>query len=97
MVSKMADSNSVPPYRNILLLISRGEVWDLPGGPVVNTPHCQRREPRFGPWAGNEIPHATTKSSHTATKHPTCRNEDPVCPTNTTCSQINTKKKRGAV
>ena len=26
---------------------------DFPGGPVVRTPRCHCREPRFNPWSGN--------------------------------------------
>ena len=37
---------------------------DFPGGPVAKTLHSQCRGPRFDPWTGNYILHATTKSSH---------------------------------
>lgn len=30
--------------------------WDLPGGPVVETPHFQCRELRFNPRSGNYDP-----------------------------------------
>ena len=46
---------------------------------MAKTPHSQCRGPRFDPWSGNLIPHATTKSSHAATKDPA---------TKTRCSQI---------
>ena len=36
---------------------------DFPGGPVAKTPHSQFRGPRFHPWSGNYIPHATTQIS----------------------------------
>ena len=34
---------------------------DFPAGPVDNTPSSQNRGPRFNPWSGNEISHATVK------------------------------------
>ena len=40
------------------------------------TPYSQCRGPRFDSWSGNYIPHAATKSLHTATKDPLCNNED---------------------
>ena len=43
---------------------------NFPGGPVVETPHSQCHWARFFPWSGNQIPHATTKSSHASTKNP---------------------------
>lgn len=39
---------------------------DLPGGPTAKTPCSQG--PRFGRWSGNQIPQATTKSSHAAVR-----------------------------
>ena len=47
---------------------------DFPGGPAAKTPCSQCRGPRFNPWSGNYIPHASTKNSHARTKDPTCRN-----------------------
>ena len=49
---------------------------DFPGGPVAKTPSSQCREPRFYPKSKNEIPYATTKSLHAATKDLTCRSKD---------------------
>ena len=34
------------------------------GCPVVKAPHSQCTGPRFDPWSGNQIPHATTKTQH---------------------------------
>ena len=42
---------------------------DFPDGPVAKIPHSHCRRP-----SGNWIPHATTKSSHSATKDSTCCN-----------------------
>ena len=28
-------------------------IWDLPGGPLVKTPHVQCRGQGFDPWLGN--------------------------------------------
>ena len=33
---------------------------DVPGGPVAKTLSSQCRGPRFNPWSGSWIPHATT-------------------------------------
>ena len=52
---------------------------DFPGGPVGKTLCSQSRGPRFHPWSGKQIPHATTKSSHATTKDPACLSEDPEC------------------
>ena len=41
---------------------------DFPGGAVAKTLNSQCRGPGFHPWSGNQIPYATTKSSHVATK-----------------------------
>ena len=41
---------------------------DLPDGPVAKTPSSQCRRPGFSPWSRNQILHATTQSSHAATK-----------------------------
>ena len=38
---------------------------DFPGGPVAKVPSSQCRGPRFNPWSGNYIPHATTKDPTT--------------------------------
>ena len=38
---------------------------DLLGGLVAKTPYSQCRGPRFDPWSGNQIPHATTKTNAT--------------------------------
>ena len=32
---------------------------NFPGGPVAKTLHSQSRGPRFDPWSGDQIPHAT--------------------------------------
>ena len=54
----------------VLRLCSRAEmnvrstIRDFPGGPAVKTPHSPRRGPRFNPWSGNWIPHATTTTRH---------------------------------
>ena len=34
---------------------------DFSGGPVAKTLHSQCWGPRFNPWSGNQIQHATTK------------------------------------
>ena len=41
---------------------------DFPGSPVAKTLRFQCKGPRFDPWLGNWIPHATAKSLHAATK-----------------------------
>ena len=53
------------------LLQDRISSWDFPSGPGTRTPCTQCRGPKFNPWAGNQIPHAATKSSHAAAKDPT--------------------------
>ena len=40
----------------------------FPASPVVKTSCSQRRRPGFNPWSGSLIPHAATRSSHTAKK-----------------------------
>ena len=55
---------------------TRTRVGDFPGGPVAKTPGSQCRGPRFNPWLGNWIPHATTKSLHPTAKDPACCNKD---------------------
>ena len=49
-------------------------VRDFPDCPVAKTPHSQCKGPRFNPWSGYLIPHATTKSFRTRTKDPACCN-----------------------
>ena len=44
------------------------EAQDFRGGPVVKTLLFQSRGPGFDPWAGDQNPHAATKSSNTTTK-----------------------------
>ena len=44
-------------------LIVFKKFWDIPGGPVAKTLHCERRGPRSSPWPGNQIPRATSKDS----------------------------------
>ena len=39
--------------------------WDFPGSPVAKTLSSQFRGPRFNPWSGTCIPHATTKDPTT--------------------------------
>ena len=46
----------------------KGILREFCGGPVAKTPCSQCRGARFNPCLGNQIPHATTKSSHTTTK-----------------------------
>ena len=42
------------PYRGVrLLLFTKGEMREFPGGPVVRTPHFHCRGHRFNPWSGN--------------------------------------------
>ena len=41
---------------------------NFPGGPVVKTPCSQCQGPGFNPWLENQIPCATTNSSHATTK-----------------------------
>ena len=43
------------------LIVLSGRVGGLPCGPEVKILHSQCRGPRFNPWPGNKIPHATTK------------------------------------
>ena len=52
------------------------KMQNFPSGPVAKIPCSQCRGPRFNPWWGNQIPHATTKSLHTLTKDLTCLNQD---------------------
>ena len=35
---------------------------DFPSDPMAKTLHSQCWEPRFNPWSGNQIQHATTKT-----------------------------------
>ena len=37
---------------------------DFPDGPVAKTLCSQCRGPRFSPWSGNQIPHASAERSH---------------------------------
>ena len=39
-------------------------VRDIPSGAADKTLSSQCRGPRFDPWSGNYIPHATTKTQH---------------------------------
>ena len=55
------------------------ELQDFPDGPVAETLHSQCKRPKFDPWWGNKIPHASSKSLHDTTKHTTCGNEEPAC------------------
>ena len=34
---------------------------DFPSGPMAKTLHSQCWEPRFNPWSGNQIQHATLR------------------------------------
>ena len=54
---------------------------DFAAGPVARTPHSQCRRPGTDPWAGNQIPYATTKSSHAAALDSACqtKTEGPMC------------------
>ena len=52
------------------LAVKSGKFWDFPGGPGVRTSSSQSRGPKFDPWSGNWIPHATTKNLHATTKDP---------------------------
>ena len=64
--------------KSFMILASKVLLFqDFPGGPVAKTLCSQCRRHGFNPWSwsGNYIPHATTKSSHTAIK--------------TQCNQIN--------
>ena len=54
----------------------KGWRWDFPAGPVARTPHSQWRGPGIDPWSGNQIPYATTKSSHAATLDSACHDKD---------------------
>ena len=54
---------SVPPHRELALLTTTLlKSWDFPGGPVAKTSHSKCRGPRFNPWSGNGILHASNKS-----------------------------------
>ena len=55
---------------------------DVAGGQEAQTPRSQSRGSRFGPWAGNQIPQAASKSSHATTK-------ESESAAKTRCSQIN--------
>ena len=71
---------------------------DFPGGPGVGTLCFRRRGPGFGSRAGNQIPHATTKSLHPATGRFHMlqqRLKTLHITTKTQCSQINMKRKEG--
>lgn len=46
----------------------KDEGRDFPGGSNAKTPCYQRRKPRFDPWPGNWIAHATTNSLHVTAK-----------------------------
>ena len=39
-----------PLLPSLNLLSHKSEWWDVPGGPVVTTPHSQCKGPRFCPW-----------------------------------------------
>ena len=43
---------------------------------LAKTPSSQCRGPRFDPGSGNQVPHATTKSSQATIKDPSGRNKD---------------------
>ena len=45
-----------------IYLLFKTKDRDFPDGPVTRTPHSQSRGPRFDPWPGNEMPHATIKT-----------------------------------
>ena len=86
---------NVPAYF-LLWLNGRDEkntTTDFPGGPMDETPCSQSRGPRFDPWSGNWIPHASTKILHSTTKKvshvPQWRLKIPRATTKTQCSQIN--------
>ena len=55
-------------YHPIVCGLKEHTFRDFPGGPVAKTLHSQCRGPRFDPWSGNNIPHATSKGLHAATK-----------------------------
>lgn len=40
----------------------KSKVGNFPGGLAATTPCCQCRGPGFGPWSGNYILRATTKT-----------------------------------
>ena len=44
-------------------------IWGLPGGPVAETLHSQRRGPGFNPWSGSWIPHDATSRCLVAQSH----------------------------
>ena len=51
-------------YITIKVLSCEQNSKGFPGGPVAKTPHSQCSGPRFDPWLGNKVPHATTKTQH---------------------------------
>ena len=64
---------------------------DFLGGPVSKTLHSLRWRPGFDPWSGKKIPYVANKSSHAATKDPTCCKWRPKilrATTKTWCNQI---------
>ena len=63
MVSVVVELIYCSSFLNIFSLYKSDKAhWGLPCGPVAKTLHSQCRGPRFDPWSGNWIPHATTKT-----------------------------------
>ena len=48
----------------LLSACERVNSGDFPSSPMAKTPRSQCWGPRFNPWSGNWIPHATTKTWH---------------------------------
>ena len=43
-------------FQGALHMSKCATIWDFPGGPVVQTLCFQRKEHRFNPWSGAEVP-----------------------------------------
>ena len=67
-VEKHIRNNGVEICGSYFILFFNIYFGDFPHGPVAKLPSSQCKGPRFNPWSGNWIPHATTKSSHAITK-----------------------------
>ena len=50
------------------------QIWDFPGGPVVNNPPCNARDVGLIPGQGTKIPHTMELSLRASTTKPASLN-----------------------
>ena len=67
MAEKMMRTWEQWKEKQIIVEVKFWGSWDFSGGPVAKTLCPQCRGPGFNTWLGNQIPHATTKSSNAST------------------------------